>query len=183
MTIDPPWIISLPRTDSFETFDTEVVKKSFERIVVLDFWAEWCEPCKELTPILERLAVEMNGRWLLVKINVDENPEIAGAFGIRNIPQLLAASNGEMVHQLSGLHPEESIRAWLNQLLPSPAETLAADAEQLLETNPQAAESKLREALTLEPARRGFQIRLGELVFRNNRLDECRSLLDRLCGR
>lgn len=180
---DSPWILSLPRLDSFEAFETDIVQKSLERLVVLDFWAEWCEPCKQLTPTLERLAAEMNGRWLLVKINVDENPEIAGAFGIQNIPQLMALSQGQIVHQLAGLHPEESIRAWLSQLLPSPAETLALEAEQLFESDPQAAESKLREALALEPDQSRYEIRLGELLLQAHRLDECKSILDRLAAR
>lgn len=180
MTTDSPWIISLPRLDSFETFDTDVVQKSHDRLVVLDFWAEWCGPCKELTPILERLAIEMKGRWLLVKINVDENPEIAGAFGIQNIPMLMAVSRGELVQQLPGLQPEESIRAWLSQLLPSQAELLAMEAEELVETDPRAAEAKLREALELEPEQSILQIRLGEILIKLNRLDECKTIIERL---
>jgi len=180
MTTDSPWILSLPQLDSFDQFDSLVVQKSFDRLVVLDFWAEWCAPCKELTPTLERLASEMNGLWLLVKINVDENPEIARAFGIQNIPQLLAVSRGELIHQLAGGHPEESIRSWLSQLLPSQAETFAAEAEKLLESDPKAAEAKLREALALEPDQSRFLIRLGEILVHQNRLDECKSIIERL---
>ncbi|MCA9092902.1 MAG: tetratricopeptide repeat protein [Planctomycetaceae bacterium] len=180
MTTDSPWILSLPQLDSFDQFDAQVVQKSFDRLVVLDFWAEWCAPCKELTPTLERLAAEMNGLWLLVKINVDENPEIARAFGIQNIPQLLAVSRGELIHQLAGSHPEESIRSWLSQLLPSQAETFAAEAEKLLESDPKAAEAKLREALALEPDQSRFLIRLGEILVHQNRLDECKSIIERL---
>lgn len=180
MTTDSPWILSLPQLDSFDQFDAQVVQKSFDRLVVLDFWAEWCAPCKELTPTLEHLASEMNGLWLLVKINVDENPEIARAFGIQNIPQLLAVSRGELIHQLAGGHPEESIRSWLSQLLPSQAETFAAEAEKLLESDPKAAEAKLREALALEPDQSRFLIRLGEILVHQNRLDECKSIIERL---
>ena len=180
MTTDSPWILSLPQLDSFDQFDAQVVQKSFDRLVVLDFWAEWCAPCKELTPTLERLAAEMNGLWLLVKINVDENPEIARAFGIQNIPQLLAVSRGELIHQLAGGHPEEAIRSWLSQLLPSQAETFAAEAEKLLESDPKAAEAKLREALALEPDQSRFLIRLGEILVHQNRLDECKSIIERL---
>lgn len=177
---DSPWILSLPQLDAFDQFDAQVVQKSFDRLVVLDFWAEWCAPCKELTPTLERLAAEMNGLWLLVKINVDENPEIARAFGIQNIPQLLAVLRGELIHQLAGGHPEESIRSWLSQLLPSQAETCAAEAEKLLESDPKAAEAKLRKALALEPDQSRFLIRLGEILVHQNRLDECKSIIERL---
>lgn len=183
MTVDSPWILALPPLDSFEKFESGVIQKSFERLVVLDFWADWCGPCKELTPTLDRLATEMQGSWLLVKINVDENPEIAGAFGIQSIPLLLAVSKGELVHQLPGMQTEEAVRSWLNSLLPSPAELLAAEAETLAESDPRAAESKLREALLLKPDESRFQIRLGELLVAQNRLDECKSILDSLEAR
>lgn len=100
--------------------------------VVIDFWAEWCEPCKQLSPVLEKLAVEGNGAWVLAKIDVDANPQLAQAFQVQGIPMVIALADGRPVDGFQGVQPEAALRQWLAKLLegagvqpPEPA----ADAE------------------------------------------------------
>src|SRR6185312_10268429 len=88
------------------TFMTEVVERSRTVPVVLDFWADWCEPCKQLSPVLERLAEEYAGAWILGKVNVDVSPRLAQAFRVQGIPQVTALIGGQPVEGFSGVLPE-----------------------------------------------------------------------------
>ena len=123
-------------------FEHEVIEASRGQLVLVDFWAPWCGPCRALTPLLEKLAAEYAGRVKLVKINSDENQEIATAFGIRSIPNVFAFRDGKAVSQFLGALPEGQVRSFIDKLLPPPqlaAAKLAIDehrldeAEQLLE--------------------------------------------------
>lgn len=99
------------------TFQTEVVERSLSHLVVVDLWAEWCGPCKQLSPLLERLAAEGNGAWVLAKVDVDANPRIAQLFGVQSIPTVVAIGGGQPVDAFSGALPEPEIRKWLSSLL------------------------------------------------------------------
>ncbi|SFB16285.1 putative thioredoxin [Amycolatopsis marina] len=99
------------------TFQAEVVERSMETLVVVDLWAEWCGPCKQLSPLLEKLAGEANGAWVLAKIDVDANPRISQLFGVQSIPTIVAIAGGQPVDAFSGALPEPQIRQWLNSLL------------------------------------------------------------------
>jgi thioredoxin 1 len=100
---------TLPVTDS--TFQAEVLNSSTP--VLVDFWAEWCGPCRALAPKLEEIATEMSGKVRVVKMNVDENPQTPGQFGIRGIPAMLLFKNGQQVGELVGNHPKDSITEFL----------------------------------------------------------------------
>ncbi|WP_100836308.1 thioredoxin [Kitasatospora fiedleri] len=100
-----------------ETFESEVVQRSAEVPVVVDFWAEWCGPCKQLSPVLERLAEEYAGRIVLAKIDVDANPEIAQQFGIQGIPAVMAVVAGQLVPLFQGAENEANVRKILDQLI------------------------------------------------------------------
>ncbi|WP_033291930.1 tetratricopeptide repeat protein [Amycolatopsis jejuensis] len=99
------------------TFQADVVERSLNQLVVVDLWAEWCGPCKQLSPVLERLAGEAGGAWVLAKVDVDANPRIAQLFGAQSIPTIVAIAGGQPVDAFSGALPEPEIRKWLGSLL------------------------------------------------------------------
>jgi putative thioredoxin len=100
-----------------ETFNTEVAARSRTTPVIIDLWADWCGPCKQLSPVLEKLANEAAGEWVLAKIDVDANPRLAQAFQAQSIPMVVAIIGGQMVDAFLGAIPEAQIRQWLAQVL------------------------------------------------------------------
>ncbi|WP_221467915.1 thioredoxin [Saccharopolyspora phatthalungensis] len=99
------------------TFQSEVVDKSMQVPVVVDLWATWCGPCKQLSPVLERLAREGNGAWVLAKVDVDANPRIAQLFQVQSVPTVIAIAGGQPVDAFAGAQPEPQIRQWIDSLL------------------------------------------------------------------
>ncbi|CAM3659980.1 tetratricopeptide repeat protein [Kibdelosporangium persicum] len=99
------------------TFQADVVERSLQVPVVVDLWAEWCGPCKQLSPVLERLANAGGGAWVLAKVDVDANPRIAQLFGVQSIPTIVAIAGGQPVDAFSGAQPEPQIRQWIGALL------------------------------------------------------------------
>jgi putative thioredoxin len=111
------------------TFQTEVLERSLQVPVVLDLWAEWCQPCKQLTPILESLANEGNGAWVLAKIDVDANPGIAQALRVQGIPAVKAVFQGQLVAEFSGALPESQVREWIGALVEAAGGAMPAPGE------------------------------------------------------
>lgn len=110
-------------------FQTEVLERSLQVPVVVDLWAEWCGPCKQLSPVLERLAEAGGGAWVLAKVDVDANPRIAQAFGAQSIPMVVAVVGGQPVDAFSGAQPEPQVRQWIAALLDALRERMPAIAE------------------------------------------------------
>jgi putative thioredoxin len=114
-------------------FQRDIVDASATTPVVVDFWAPWCGPCRTLGPILEKLEREYAGRFRLVKVNSDENQELATAFNVRSIPHVMAFRNGKPVGQFIGALPEGQVRAFIEKLMPSPHEQSLESASSLVE--------------------------------------------------
>jgi putative thioredoxin len=157
--------MTVPLDVTTDSFPREVLEASRRQPVVVDFWAPWCAPCRALEPVLAKLAQEYEGRFVLAKVNTDEHPEIAQRYGVRGIPNVKAFVDGRMVAEVTGAQPEARVRAFIDALLPSPAEMLrrAAGADVAAGAF-EAAEGKLREALALEPDGAGVRIDLAELL-------------------
>ncbi|GDY32388.1 co-chaperone YbbN [Gandjariella thermophila] len=98
-------------------FQAEVVERSLQVPVVVDLWATWCGPCKQLSPVLERLAEQGGGTWVLAKVDVDANPRIAQLFGVQSIPTVVAIAGGQPVDAFSGALPEPQVRQWIDRLI------------------------------------------------------------------
>ncbi len=174
-----PWIIDATE----QNFDAEVVQRSLELPVIVDFWAPWCAPCRELGPVLERLATEAAGQFLLAKVDIDQQPGIAQAFRVQSIPHVFALQNGQLVDQFMGALPEDQIREWLSRFQPSPAEMLVLEARKLASEDTAEAEAKYREALELAPGEDRFRIELARLLLKQHRNDDTRQIIAKLEAR
>lgn len=162
------------------TFEADVIKRSFELPVVVDFWAPWCNPCKQLGPVLEKLANEFAGRFQLVKVDIQAEEQIAAGFGIQSIPLVVAFRDGQLVNEFVGVLPESQLREWLKTFLPTPAQTLMLEGMKLEETDPAGAEVKFREALNLEPTADPLKIALARVIMAQNRDEEAARMIAQL---
>ncbi len=165
------WVVDVGDHD----FETAVLERSKTTPVVVDFWAPWCGPCRAIGPLLERLAEEHQGAFILAKVNVDEAPAVAQAFGIQSIPAVKAFRDGMLVGEFVGAQPEPTVRKLLELVLPTAADRVVAEAAAL---DPAAAEPRLREALELEPRHAGALIALARALAARGETTEALRLLD-----
>ena len=157
---------------SEDQFQSAVLDKSKDVPVVVDFWAPWCGPCRQLTPALERAAEARKGKVELVKVNTDENQGISMAFQIQGIPAVKAFKDGREVSGFVGAIPPAKVEAFFDSLVPSEAEQLVAAGD----------EASLRQALEAEPTRRDAKVKLAQILFDRGDRDEALGLVDGIEG-
>ncbi len=162
-------------------FNQIVIETSRKVPVVVDFWAEWCGPCKMLKPILEKLAEEYQGKFILAKINTEQHPDLASQFGIRGIPDVKAFLNGNIADEFSGALPESAVREFLDRLIPSPAAALRIEAEEKRVAGDLAgALQTLAEASKLDQQNEDVHIDAADILLDLGQADEAKRLLDSL---
>ena len=171
---------SLAIDASDETFERDVFHRSRDLLVVVDFWAEWCAPCRMLGPILEELAAEYAGRFVLVRADSDQLREAAMRFRVQSIPAVFGVVDGEIVDAFMGALPESQIRSWLNRLLLSSSLAHAGRSET---TDPPLAEEKYRAVLAESPNEAAAAIGLARVLLAQDREDETRDVIRQLESR
>lgn len=141
----------------------QVIQASQRTPVLIDFWADWCQPCKQLMPVLAKLADEYQGRFFLAKLNTEQHQELAAQFGIRSIPNCKLFIDGQPVDEFSGALPESAVREFLDKHLPRPSDALVAQAQQhLLAGDAESALQVLTEAKALDPSNLRIDITIAQ---------------------
>jgi putative thioredoxin len=154
---------------TIERFQTDVLDASMRTPVVLDFWAPWCGPCKTLGPMLERLEEQYGGRFRLVKVDTDAQPELAQHFRIRSIPTVFGFVGGQPVDQFQGALPEGKLREFIDRLLPNPGDIEVEQAMQAFERGDTAAASEhLRKALASDPANDDARLMYAQVLLQDD---------------
>ncbi len=170
------WVI----TTTQEEFQAKVFQQSVEKPVVVDFWAEWCAPCRALGPVLEKMAGEYAGEFILVKANTEENPQSASEFQVQGIPAVYAVVNEKVVEMFNGALPETQIRVWLDRVI---SIGLLIKANQLENDSPESAEKSYRTILSKTPDDVEAQIGLARVLLGQNKFDDVRQMIDKLESR
>ena len=162
-------------------FQQIVIEGSQKVPVVVDFWAPWCGPCKVLKPILEALAEDYQGRFILAKVNSDDNQRLSGQYGVRGIPNVKAFLGGEVIDEFSGALPESEVRAFLDRIIPSPGEELRLQARRLMaEGDNEQALQQLLEAQALDADNERIHTDLAEVYLQLDDVERARQQLDAL---
>lgn len=165
---------------AFETddFAKDVLERSSTLPVVVDFWAEWCGPCKVLGPILERLATDAGGRWVLAKVDTDKHQDIAARYNVRSIPSVMLFVDGAVVNEFRGALPESAVRQWLERSLPDPHRKTIEEADRLLkEGKTREGQALLEDVLRKDAANHHARVLLAG-TFLESSPDRARSLVE-----
>lgn len=161
-------------------FESAVLETSKRVPVLVDFWAEWCGPCKQLSPTLERIATEQKGTFILAKVDVDQNPRLSQAFRVQSIPTVIAFKDGRPVSQFTGAIPEAAVRQFIAQLVPPPVDQAVQEAEALVEAGDVAgAEKRLTDLLAEQPTNLEAALLMASLLIDRGAVEEALELLSR----
>lgn len=167
---------------TLQNFEAEVINSPVP--VLVDFWAPWCGPCRTLGPMLEKLEAESGGQWKLVKVNVDENQQLAAHFGVRSIPHVVAIANGQAVNQFVGVLPESQLREFLATLAPNPVELALDEARELAATGDRdGARTAYLAALAQEPENDQARLAYIGFLLDGHAIDAAEAEFDRLSPR
>lgn len=174
-TATSPWVIDATESD----FETQVIERSKQVPVVVDFWAPWCGPCRALGPLLERLAQEHAGAFVLARVNTDENQGLASTFRVQSIPMVIGIRDGALAGHFVGALPEAGVRDFLAQLLPSEADSLAEEGGAHLAAGKTVeAEAAFKRALELDPRNERAMVGQATVLAQRQADDEALALLE-----
>lgn len=162
-----------------QTFETEVLQASLTTPVLVDFWATWCEPCKVLGPMLEKLAAEYNGAFRLGKVDVDTQQELAGMFGIKSIPTVVLVKDGQVLDGFAGALPEGQLREFLSRHV-QPLEAPAEPVEEVVQETPEQAINRLHQAIAAEPGKPELKLDLALALMHAGQTDAAEAALTAL---
>ena len=169
-----PWVHEV----SEATFEADVIRASDEAPVLVDFWSPTCPPCRALGPLLERLTNERQGKVLLAKVNVDDNPNLAAYFAIDAIPAVKVIYQRQLVHEFEGLLPEKALRELFDQIAPDARDEELLGAQAAEEAAPARAEKLYREQIAQDPDKHEARVGLARVLLRLGRLDEIPEVLE-----
>ncbi|MGQ4275435.1 thioredoxin [Pseudidiomarina sp. E22-M8] len=164
---------------TIENFQEVILEGSKTKLIIVDFWADWCEPCKQLMPVLEKLANEFSDRVTLAKIDCDDQQQLAQQFGIRSLPTVAFFKDGQPVDGFAGVEPESAIRARIEEHVPGPSDDLLQQAQQLLQQEQfEEAYSTAKQAYDLQPDDVQVQLTLADAACSLGRIEQTEQLLE-----
>ena len=168
-----------------ENFMSDVIERSKETPVIVDFWAPWCEPCKQLTPVIEKIVKEKNGNVILAKMNIDESPEVAQQLKIQSIPAVMAFSDGQPVDGFIGVQPEKNIADFINKISSlknssTIEENIIAGKKYIDDDDLETAALVFSEVLKIEPDNISAKSMLARCLLRSDQIDEAENIINNL---